>query len=68
MDGKSVQLISKANNLFITVSAKQDECEIWKWKEQKEEAARPKLGEALDNTLASSMYSSLNYLTHIQLF
>lgn len=65
MDEKSVQLISKANNLFITRSAKQDECKIWRWREQKEEEARAKLGEALDDTLASSTYSSLNYFTHI---
>lgn len=39
-----------------------------RWKEQKKEEARPKLEEALDHTLASSMYSSLNYLAHISLF
>lgn len=55
----------KANNLLITLSAKQDQCRIWRWKERRKEETRPKLEQGLDHMIFPSMYSSLSYWAHI---
>lgn len=65
MDEKSVQLSYEGQQPIHRLSAKQDECKIWRRKEQKNEKARPKIEEALNHTLASSVYSGLNYLAHM---
>ena len=65
MDEKSVQLSYEGQQPIHRYICQARWMQNPETEEQKEEETRPKLEEALDHTLTSSMYSSLNYLAHI---